>query len=113
MSTATRSSGSLVARRCQILLGYNLPFLLWTLYAATGAVISGVSLWLCPIHPIAGWCPGCGLTRQYIQLLRGDSLPTLWGGLVLATFVLNVGCSIVRASRVLPEAVPETPGGSG
>ena len=38
-----------------------------------GALALGVSLWACPLRSLCGCrCPGCGLTRSFSALARGE-----------------------------------------
>ena len=51
--------------------------LAWAVVAAAGAqvalVLAGLPGWLCPMKAATGIpCPGCGLTRATVALLRGD-----------------------------------------
>lgn len=60
---------------------------------ASGAL--GINLWPCPMAVSVGWpCPGCGLTRSVLAMLRGDLMlaaryhvfgPAFFGGLILFT----------------------------
>lgn len=84
-----------------VLVGYNLPFLLWTI-AAVVAAEAGETPWLpCMIRSALGWCPSCGLTRQYAHLLRAGDCPSCWLGILLAGFVANGLWSAVKARRLL------------
>ena len=82
-----------VARGAGAVLALGLAYTLWG--TATG-------LWLpCPFHALTGLeCPGCGVTRMCLSLLRLD-----WAGawaanpglLLLGPVMLALGC--VRAVR--------------
>ncbi|MEX0702952.1 MAG: hypothetical protein WD069_12730 [Planctomycetales bacterium] len=94
------SRGDGPRRPVAILLGYNLPWLLWTLAALAIAAGSGGVPGPCLTARWLGWCPGCGLTREYAQFLRGEGLPGAWAGAILAGFVLNAAVSLWKAHRV-------------
>lgn len=35
--------------------------------------LNGISLWSCPFHYVTGYsCPGCGITRGVIAIMRGN-----------------------------------------
>ena len=92
-------------QRWRILLGYNLPFLLWSLSALQQAWTT-VRLELpCPAHSLLGWCPACGLTRDYAALLRSEAPQPGMLYVVLAAFVLNSCWSLVKARRAPIPAV--------
>ena len=65
------------------------------------AVAAGVAGWSCPLHALTGIpCPGCGLSRACVALLRGEwgeamSLHALAPAFLLLTIALT-------ASVVLP-----------
>lgn len=45
----------------------------------------------CPLHAVTGmWCPGCGATRAFGDLVRGD-LPSAMSSNVVAVVLLGVG----------------------
>ncbi len=98
MPTATNSSRADRARA--VLVGYNLPFALWTAAAVCKAVGLGVGDWRCPIHSILNWCPTCGMTRTYASLLRGEGVEDLWFLAVLAFFLINLTVSVIKARRI-------------
>jgi hypothetical protein len=73
--------------------------------AQMGAVASGVGGWPCPLRSFAGIpCPGCGLTRAAVALVRGE-----WGEslsrhafapvLVLALVAFAVAAVLPRRQR--------------
>jgi hypothetical protein len=57
-----------------VLLGHNLPFLLWTGWAGFLALTGLHPSWTCPIRGLLHFCPGCGLTGSYVELLSGSVL---------------------------------------
>lgn len=63
---------------------------------AAGAVLSlrdprSSSYFPCPIHALTGfWCPGCGATRAFGALVRGD-IPAAVSSNVLAVVVAVIG----------------------
>ena len=71
--------------------------------------LTGLSL-PCPFHALTGlWCPGCGMTRMCLSLLRGDlsaawaSNPALMVLLpVLAAVLGRMGAGYVRTGRTRP-----------
>ena len=95
MTAATR-------RAWRIVLGFNLPWILWTAYAlwiglaGTGA---GVGMF-CPVDSLVGICPACGLTGAYADLLTGQAAPSLRLTVILVAFVVNAIGSVVRARKV-------------
>ena len=72
-----------------ILIGYNLPWAVWTLFAVFQAVSGGVHVLRCPIHALLGWCPGCGMTTAYVALLREGRITSPWSALILTGFLAN------------------------
>ena len=89
-------------KKASVLLGYNLPFVLWTGWAGLIAVTGYSPAWHCPIKAIFHFCPSCGLTRQYAGLLTGHP-PSVYLLVILALFILNSTwsvCSVLRSPRV-------------
>ena len=87
-----------------VLIGYNLPFALWTGWAMSKAFLGNGAHWGCPVRATLGLCPGCGLTTSYARLLRGDGLDSLWLGVILVVFVGNFVASGLRARRIWRDA---------
>ena len=100
MPTATNSKSRARSRALAILVGYNLPFALWSAAALLRVWRGGRSLWPCPIKSIVTWCPACGLTRAYAALLRGEGLQSAWLGIILLIFIANMAHSLLKARRV-------------
>jgi hypothetical protein len=101
MPTATSSTApeQPPRRRAAVLIGYNLPFLLWSGYAAWRVHAPGDSL-SCPVHALLGWCPSCGLTGDYAAILSG-ARPGHWLiWVVLAGFIANAVASLRKAHRL-------------
>ena len=64
--------------------------------------MAGITIWSCPIRAVTGLpCPGCGLTRATIELLRGN----LTGSLQTHAFapIFIAGGVLMIVSLVLPE----------
>jgi len=99
MQTETNLNDSVTRRRWAILVGYNLPFFLWTCFALFRSLIQ-VEFWACPLRTVAGWCPGCGLTRTYAKFLEHQGLGSHWLGVILACFVANGIWSIIKTNRL-------------
>ena len=75
-------------RALSLILGYNLPLLLWTLSALYQAWMGHGLFGVCPIRWLLHWCPGCGLTRDYVVLLTEGRIASIkflviWGALLL------------------------------
>ena len=100
MRTATSSRSNSRSRAIGIVIGYNLPFALWTAAAVYKAIGLAVGLWPCPINAIFGWCPGCGMTRTYAALLCGEGVANLWFLTILALFLVNLAVSLIKARRI-------------
>jgi hypothetical protein len=67
------------------------------------AVASGVGGWPCPLKSALGIpCPGCGLTRASVALLRGDFAAAF--GLHAFAPVLLLGLAAFAAAGLLPAA---------
>ncbi len=99
MPRETSSSVSPKRRAWRIVIGYNLPFVLWTMYAGLRALVP-LAGWSCPVQATFHACPGCGLTRAYTDLLTGGGLSNLWLACILAGFAGNAVASICKVSRV-------------
>jgi hypothetical protein len=89
----------LASRRAALLLGYNLPFMCWTAYAAWRAW-GGPGLGFCPTHALLGWCPSCGATTAYAAWLRGAGRPEPFFFLLIVGFVALAIWSVVRCQRL-------------
>ena len=83
----------------RVLIGHNLPVVLWTAYAILQATTGGFGMGGCPVHSVLGWCPGCGLTRAYSVFLETGSCSP-WLGFILMAFLLNAAWSVYIAVRV-------------
>jgi hypothetical protein len=71
--------------------------------AQVAAVATGVGGWPCPLKAALGIpCPGCGLTRASVALLRGE-FATAFGAHAFAP-VLLFGLAAVAVAGVLPAA---------
>ena len=93
-------------RALAILIGWNLPWILFTAYALVVLAWSGPAGWSCPIDHVLGMCPGCGSTRAYADLLGGRAPGTWWIVPVLNGFAINAVWSVVKAARVGARTVP-------
>ena len=71
--------------------------------------LTGVAI-PCPIHALTGWqCPGCGVSRMCLSLLRGD-LAAAWGYNpvilcllpLLAAVILDCAWRYVRTGQRTP-----------
>ena len=96
MGAISRSRRS---RAWAILLGYNAPFVLWTVAAVVRAWTGSGGWWPCPVAALLGWCPSCGLTGAYAALLSGRGVASAWFAVVFGGFVANAAWSVVRAWR--------------
>ncbi len=98
MPTASRWKATDPAgrRRLDIIVGHNLPFLLWTALAGARNVWEG-DMWACPTKAVVGWCPACGLTAAYSRLLAGGGVDSPMLVVVLAGFVANLAWSVRKA----------------
>jgi hypothetical protein len=71
--------------------------------AQVAAVWAGVGGWPCPLKSALGIpCPGCGLTRASVALLRGEFAAAC--GLHAFAPVLLLGLAVVAVAGVLPAA---------
>lgn len=71
-----------------------------------GATAAGLPGWICPLKAATGLpCPGCGLTRASIWLVKGD----IGAALKLHAFapVAIIGIALVLSGAVLPNAARE------
>ena len=67
-----------------------------------GLGMAGITIWSCPIRAVTGLpCPGCGLTRATIELLRGDLTGSLQTHAFAPLFI--AGGVLMIVSLVLPE----------
>jgi hypothetical protein len=80
-----------------ILVGYNLPFGCWILFAGSEVLFGFQASWKCPVHWCLGWCPACGLTRAFGLFLTGQDFSNLCLNVVLTGFFLNFLWSIRKA----------------
>lgn len=99
MPTATTSPAEAGRPVWPVLLGYNAPFALWTAYALAKPLLAGVGGAWCPTHALLGWCPTCGMTARYAELLYTGRLPDAWTCCILAVFLTTAGWSLLRVSR--------------
>ena len=104
MGTNSRSN-SAATRALRIVVGYNLPFALWTAFAVIKAWAGTGLNWACPACSLLGSCPACGLTTSYTQLLRAECWPDFWFCLVFVGFCVNLVWSIGKARDVINTAV--------
>lgn len=97
-----RGRGNKLIRQAGLILGIGLAYAIF-------AVRTGWYL-PCPIHAITGlYCPGCGVTRMCVALLRLD-LPGAWRANpilmllapVLVGLLLKLGAAYVCTGRVWP-----------
>lgn len=97
-----KTRGKKLLTRAGLILGIGLA------YALFGS-LTGLAL-PCPFHALTGlWCPGCGVSRMCLALLRQD-FAAAWGynpGLMLlspplAGLLLKLGAGYVRTGRTAP-----------
>lgn len=86
-----------------IIVGHNLPWVLFTGWALIRVVVPGSAL-SCPIDSLIGCCPGCGLTGAYADLLTGHAPHHVLLWPVLALFAFSALWSLYRARAVLRQA---------
>lgn len=88
--------------RAGLILGIGLAYALFC--SLTGLALP------CPFHTLTGlWCPGCGVSRMCISLLRGE-FSTAWGYNpalmallpVLAAVLTRLGVRYVRTGETRP-----------
>jgi hypothetical protein len=91
-------------RQFYILLGYNLPLVLWILFAVSNVFFGFQTLWKCPVDSCFGWCPACGLTRALGLFLTGQDFSNLWLNIILVGFLLNFLWSIRKAITLKPSS---------
>jgi len=91
-----------VRKAADIILGYNLPFFLWSAIAAI-KVFSNNNFHLdcCIIHRISGWCPACGLTSSYANFLQGNGFKDTWFAVVFILFIANFFYSLLKTANIL------------
>lgn len=81
-------------RALSILLGYNLPLILWTaatVYQAwTGRGLPGA----CPVRALLHWCPSCGLTSAYALLFSEGRIADVKFLVIWAAMLFNLLWSI-------------------
>lgn len=96
------------ARTLRLMRGLGLLLAAGLAYAAF-CLVTGWSI-PCPLHLLTGWnCPGCGVTRMCLALLRLD-LAGAWQanpGLMLllpflAVLLLSLAVRYIRTGRGLP-----------
>lgn len=97
----TETSSTVSRNVFHILIGYNLPFFLWTAYAVQRTFWSSPALWQCPVQKVFGWCPGCGLTTSYVQFMKTGTFQNAFFILVLSAFLLNTLLSFRKAFLLL------------
>jgi hypothetical protein len=79
--------------------------------AQVAAVSAGVGGWPCPVKSALGIpCPGCGLTRAAVSLLRGEFEAAF--GLHAFAPVLLVGLAALAVAGLLPAARREALAGA-
>jgi hypothetical protein len=91
-----------MAVRRGIILGHNLPLLLWSAAAVARVFGPAGPGFPCPVKALLGWCPGCGLTDAYARFLSGRGIDNPWFAVVFAGFLGNLAWSLVKAGRVSP-----------
>ncbi|MDD4900165.1 MAG: DUF2752 domain-containing protein [Candidatus Omnitrophica bacterium] len=88
-------------RSRDIILGYNLPFILWSIAAAAQVFFRhNLPLDFCPYNRFFGWCPACGLTASYAQFLKGQGFSNNWFAVIFLLFVGNFFFSILKALKL-------------
>ena len=91
------------SRGIRILLGYNLPFLLWTMGAVLLAVTGSAPHFPCPLQSLLHFCPACGLTREYAAFMKGSTASPYFL-VVFGLFILNTAWSLVKISGMSRQA---------
>jgi hypothetical protein len=84
------------ASRWQMALGHHIPFALWTAYALVRPFTAGNGGLWCPTHALLGWCPTCGMTSEYTDLLYHGRIPGWWTITILGAFIAIAGTSLCR-----------------
>ena len=72
-----------------IFFGFNTPFILWTGYAFLNSFNKSFGVWDCPVKRTFGVCPSCGLTTNYINLLKGNFDNSIFFYIVFSGFIIN------------------------
>ena len=99
----TNWHASLQRRAWHVVVGYNLPFVLWTIFAILRPAMP-VRVWSCPVQGVLQFCPNCGLTGAYTQLLRGNGIHDFWLGIVLLGFAANGIWSVIKSAKLMNNA---------
>lgn len=89
-------------RAVAVLIGYNLPGLLWLVYAWFHPVTAPDGIF-CPTVAVLGWCPGCGTTTALAAWLHSGVRLPWYPTLLVAGFLANGVWSLVRAWRIIRE----------
>lgn len=71
------SEGHVSPRHCLLASLVDQRGFTWACAGVTAALVGlnavGVSLWKCPFHEVTGFpCPGCGMTRSCVCLIKGQ-----------------------------------------
>lgn len=103
-----KSFRSRFAEQCHIPVFYNLIRNRWYAYLFSGIIILhlistklGFGIWPCPVKTALGIrCPGCGLSKALIHLIRGDWRAAL--SLHLFAPIFLVGLLLMIMVSILP-----------